>query len=449
MKVFSKARNPLRTAFLLVLCFLMVASAVLSQGAMQGCTYGKSYFRVENGKMIKASGPIQAGETGGETTAGTATGGATGGDSGTGGVILPGTGGTSTGGSGTGGTTTGGTATGGITGIPVYPLIINSKDDTNNVQNFYFARVSSGGFLEAPKKVTAYTDSKTSIMFPALSPDASKFLYFAATSTGNIFDGTFALDAKLHLVSDFQTTPSDTIFDAADGGTSSAWTADGQEAVLVAAGCGLIRRTKADGSSPTTEVDKPSGDYDKWIYLQTSVSPVTDTANPAQGLIIYSLVSLDNTAPKQGVAILAKKLGDSDPSHVASLLQSTTNIVAYPSLSPDGKYLLFARNGSGSGGDMPQKIAVCDMANSGGTWQPCANLRTLDVFPADAVSTSPCWSWDGTKIFFVSKDSTHPNSDVYEVDFSGGSFGSTPVNLSNTDKADEMEVSCASAPATL
>lgn len=414
---------------------MIVACALGFAGAMPGCTYSKDYFRIgADGKKIKADGPILPGEdTGGFGTAGTS-GATTGGD----GTITP------TAGTGTGGTSTGGT-TGGISGTPVYPLLIQTKDESD-VQNLFLTHFSQGAFLEAPKAITQVTDDGFSILFPALSPDASSVIYsaFWYDSTSKQTKGEF------RKIVDLSSTPSEATWNAADPGLSPSWRANGQDVVYTGGGCGLLRKSKADGTGAATEVPQATGDYDKWVYMQTSVAPTTDTSNPTFDLLLFSMFSAD-TAPKQGFDLFARKLGDADPAHISRVTNTPTTIEFYPSVSPDGKYVLFG-NAETSSPDPssstgPQKIAVCDLTAAGGAFQ-CGPIRTLDAMAADAVSTSPCWSWDGTKVFFVSKDSTHKLNDVYVVDFAAGNFSGTPVNITNTEKADDLEISCASAPLT-
>jgi Tol biopolymer transport system component len=66
--------------------------------------------------------------------------------------------------------------------------------------------------------------------------------------------------------------------------------------------------------------------------------------------------------------------------------------------------------------------------------------------PAGSANSSPCWSWDSSKIFFTSKDPTSKKYDIFLADFTGGSFASSAVNITSTADLDEMEVTCASAP---
>jgi Tol biopolymer transport system component len=410
---------------------------------LQGCNYSKSYFRIgPDGKKIKADGPIVPGEEiDGEATAGTATGGTDGGGTGGDGTITP------TGGVGTGGATAGGATAGGVTGIPVYPLAIHAEDRANDAHNLYLARFSEGAFLETPKKLTSNDDSTDgAILFPSLSPDASKILYFAAKGTGSIFDGTFDMEGGLHLISDLQGTPADAAWNASDPGISASWTADGQEAVYLAGGCGLIRKAKSGGTDAVTEGNQPSGDYDKWIYFQTSASPVKDALHPAFGTILFSMVSADESIPeaKLGADLFLKKAGDADPAHYTAVTETPMVLEAYPSISPDGKYILFASlalSGSGGSGDAPQKITVCDLVAG-----KCQNTRTFDAMPAGSVNSSPCWAWDSSRIFFSSKDPATKKYDLFMLEFTGGVFGASATNITNTADLDEMEVSCASAP---
>ncbi|HEX5036011.1 MAG TPA: hypothetical protein VFX30_02500 [bacterium] len=109
---------------------LLVVCAVLWAGGIPGCTYSKSYFRLDaNGKMIKADGPITPEELSGEALPTENEGEETGGSE-----VIAGTTGSdenagsrdTTGGDGSdteGGTTTGntaGTVTGGYS-IPTKP----------------------------------------------------------------------------------------------------------------------------------------------------------------------------------------------------------------------------------------------------------------------------------------------------------------------------------------
>ncbi len=419
---------------------IVCAVFVLLGAGLQGCNYSKSYFRIgPDGKKIKADGPILPGEEIGETTAGTGTGGTDGGGSGGDGTITP-----------TGGSSTGGTATGGITGIPVYPLAINAKDMTNSAHNLYLARFSEGAFLETPKKLTANDDSTDGAMlFPSLSPDASKLLYFAAKGTGSIFDGTFDMEGGLHLITDLQGTPVDAAWNASDPGFSASWTANGDEVVYAAGGCGLLRKAKSNGTEATNEATQPAGDYDKWIYFQAAASPVSDASHPAHDTILFSMVSADETAPKQGFELFLKKRGDLDQTHYTPITETPMVMEMYPSLSPDGKFVAFSSvdaSAAEGSGDAPLHLTVCDLAFTGAVGK-CQNTRTFGGMPAGSVNSSPCWAWDSSKIFFSSKDSTSKKYDLFMVDFTGGSFGASAVNITNTAEVDEMEVSCASAPA--
>ncbi|HSA58945.1 MAG TPA: hypothetical protein VLJ37_04600 [bacterium] len=410
-------------------------------GGLAGCNYSKSYFRIgPDGKKIKAEGPIVPGEDiGAGSTAGTGTGGTDGGGSTGDGTITP-----------PGGTDTGGTTTGGVTGIPVYPLAIHAEDKANAAHNLYLARFSQGAFLETPKKLTANDDSADgTILFPSLSPDASKILYFALKGSGDIFKGTFETEGGLHLLTDLQGTSADSAWNASDPGISASWTADGQEAVYVAGGCGLLRKAKAGGSDAANEGTQPTGDYDKWVYFQTAASPVRDASHPAYDTILFSMMGAEGAA-KEGFDLFLKKRGDADPSRYSRVTETLMTLEVYPSISPDGKYVVFASmdaSDSSKAGDALQKIAVCDLVFSSGAGK-CQNTRTFDAMPADSSNTSPCWAWDSSKIFFASKDAASKKNDVFVVDFAGGAFGASAVNITNTADLDEMEVSCASAPAT-
>ncbi|HEX5036211.1 MAG TPA: hypothetical protein VFX30_03540 [bacterium] len=412
---------------------VLFACALGLVGAIPACNYSTSYFRLdENGKMIKADGPIVPGEDDGAATAGATTSSDTGG-----GPILPGTAGTS-------GGTAGGSTTGGVGGTPVYSLLIHTKNGVSKIDNLYLAHFSGGALTETPKQVTAFSDDGYSIIFPSLSPDASKALY-AALWYDSVSKST---KGEYRLLSDLGGTPSETAWPV-ETGFSSAWRANGEEAVYVPGGCGvMLKRAKTDGSNVATEANTATGTYDKWVYLQTAASPVTDTANPGYDLLVFSMFSAD-TAPTQGFELFAKKWGDADPAHFSKLTSTPMTIEFYPSVSPDAKYVAFASQDTTAGddpttGDKPAKIAVCDLTYSAGTVQ-CLNTRTLDTLAPEAVSLSPCWAWDGSKIFFVSKDATHKKDDIYAVDFTGGAFG-TPANVTNTADDEEMEVSCSSAP---
>lgn len=411
-------------------------------GLVAGCNYSKSYFRIDpaTGKKIKAEGPIVPGEDiGGETTAGPGTGGTDGGGTGGDGTITP-----------PDGSGTGGTPAAEDTGIPIYPLAIHAEDKTNSAHNLYLARFSQGAFLETPKKLTANDDSSDgAILFPSLSPDASKILYFALKGSGSIFDGTFETEGGLHLLTDLQGTPAVSAWNAGDPGISASWSADGQEAVYVAGGCGLLRKAKASGTDAVTDGNQPAGDYDKWVYFQTAASPVRDAGHPAYDTILFSMMGAEG-ATKEGFDLFLKKRGDADPSHYTAVTETLMTLEVYPSISPDGKYVVFSSmdaSDSAKKGDAPQKLSVCDLVFSSGAGK-CQNTRTFDAMPAGSSNTSPCWAWDSSKIFFASKDPVSKKYDLFMVDFTGGAFGAAAVNITNTADLDEVEVSCASAPAT-
>lgn len=422
-------------------CRSIARVVVLMAVGLSACTYSKDYFRIgPDGKKIKADGPIVPGEElGGDTASGTGTGEASTGGTGGDGTITP------TGGSGTAGTT-GGTA-GDVTGIPIYPLAIHAEEKATSAQNLYLARFSEGVLMETPKKLTANADAKTAILFPSLSPDASKIIYYYFKGTGSIFDGTFVGDQGLHLLTNLQSTPADAAWNAGDPGYSASWTASGEEVVYTAGGCGLLRKAKSAGTDAVTEANTPAGDYAKWIYFQTAASPVRETAHPAFDTILFGMFGAEG-ATKQGAEVFLKKAGDPDPAHFTAITATPAIVEMYPSISPDGKYVVFSSidsAASGGSGDAPQKVTVCDLSFSSGSGK-CENTRTFDAMATGSVNTSPCWSWDSSKIFFSSKDPTSKKYDVFEVDFVGGSFGAAAVNITNTPDLDEMEVSCASAP---
>lgn len=408
---------------------------------ISACNYSKDYFRIgPDGKKIKADGPIVPGEDSGSGSGdGSGTGGSATGDTGGDGTITP------TGGSGTAGTTGGGSAD--PAGVPVYPLAIHAETSTGLINNLYFARFSEGAFLEEPKKLTGNTDSNGSILFPSLSPDASRILYFAVKGDGSIFDGTFKTDGGLHLITDLAGTPVDAAWNAGDPGVSASWTASGEEAVYVGGGCGLLRKAKSNGTDAIDEGKTAIGAYEKWAYFQTAASPVRETSHPAHNTVLFSMFSAEG-ASKEGFELFLKKLGDPDPAHYTAVTDTPTVLELYPSISPDGKYIAFSvmdSSASSGSGDSPSKLAICDLVFTSGSGK-CQNTRTFDAMPANSQNNSPCWSWDSSKIFFTSKDHTTKKSDVFVVDVSGGSFGGSAVNVTNTADQNETEVSCASAP---
>jgi len=408
---------------------------------ISACNYSKDYFRIgPDGKKIKADGPIVPGEdTGGGSGDGSGTGGSATGDTGGDGTITP------TGGAGTAGTTGGGN--GDPAGTPVYPLAIHAETSKDLINNLYFARFSEGAFLEEPKKLTANTDSNGSIFFPSLSPDASKILYYSVKGKGSIFDGTFQTDGGLRLISDISGSATEVAWNESDPGFSASWTANGEEAVYVGGGCGLLRKAKAGGTDAVDEGKTANGVYDKWFYVQATASPVREASHPAFNTVIFSMLGAEG-ATKQGFELFLKKLGDSDPSHFTAVTASPSTIELYPSISPDGKFIAFsALESSPSSGssDSPSKIAICDLVFTSGIGN-CQNTRTFEAMPANSQNSSPCWSWDSSKIFFTSKDNTTKKSDVFVVNVSSGSFGGSAVNVTNTADQNETEVSCASAP---
>jgi hypothetical protein len=437
-----------KTALVIAACALGLA------GALPSCTYSKSYFRLdENGKMIKADGPIEPGEfdgiltgsdTGAGMTGGTGTGGSTAGDDGT--IVPPdGTGtGTATG-STTSGTSTGasaGTTSGGSTDnkAPAYALAYMSMEKSSKKSSIGFGVVNGNEFVVDPKLLVTSPDSNTMIQGPAVSPDGRRILY-TTYKTGSTAPKTPVYDLRV-LSNLSQATPGDALWKGNYGGIFAAWMPAGDQVVYSSAGCSVLKRANADASGEKDEAAAPTGTAAGSIFGQIAPSPVTDSSNPASGWIVFSLVSLNSSKTgMQGSELFAKKAGDTDAAHFVALTATSTELEQDPAVSPDGKYLAYTVQSTALGG---HRVKICDLSYASGSIK-CSNSRFL--YPVEDLDNfSPCWSWDGQKLFFSSDDTSNKNIDVFVATVTGGAAsGKPPVNLTDTDGADESQLSCAAA----
>jgi Tol biopolymer transport system component len=404
-----------KTALVITTCVLGFAFA------WPGCTYSKSYFRLdENGKMIKADGPIEPGEFDGTTvgavpgvTTGEGTGGSATGDDGT--IVPPG------GGTGTGTTTSTGGSTDGKN--PAYAVAFDTKDRTTKKTGIGWGVASGNEFIVAPKPLVTAPDADTMIQTPALSPDGRSILYttFKAGSTATkipVFD--------LRVLSNLAQSPaSDASWKANYGGSFAAWLPAGSQVIYTAGGLSLLKRTNADASNEKDEAPAPPAPNSGSLYGQLAVSPVEDASNPAAGWIVFTLFSTKSATSSMDLP----------------LISTSAEMEQDPAISPDGKYLAYTSYDPTA---KIHRIKLCDLAYASGSIQ-CSNARYL--YPVeDLDNLSPCWSWDGQKLFFAANDTANKNVDIFVTSIGGGvASGKPPYNLTNTEGADESQLSCAAA----
>lgn len=329
-----------------------------------GCVYSR-------GKLDEQLSPEgkEAGATGGATT-----GGAT---AGTGGEVIPITGGTTTGGEATGGTTTAGTSTGGTgpTVTSCYQYAFVSDRGSGGAENVY--AVSCSGELQ---KLTTNTDKNTLYNHISFKPDGTMIAYDVLTATPNIYMGSLGDHPEGSLLD----------VDAGNDGTadysasSLAWNSDGSAFAFIAKkpnGESVIRVQTGDDASTASDVTDPTTDtIEKVVW-----SPVHDsnmivfTQKTADRTWMYAMNRTDKNSLKK------IKFPESGSSNYLDLEGNE------PSISPDGTKLVYASN---------VQIAVCDLnltldPNLG--FYVCDNPRSLTFsgIYGLGVRYSPCWSNDG------------------------------------------------------
>jgi Tol biopolymer transport system component len=154
------------------------------------------------------------------------------------------------------------------------------------------------------------------------------------------------------------------------------------------------------------------------LTLGETTSTAEATSLPRNGKIAFSSHGIDGGDHDIYTV-------EPDGSNISRLTNDSTYEDYRPSWSPDGKTIIFEREGVGSGS---HSVMVMD-ANG---WSFLTNIRKL---PTRAISTNFNWSPDGTKLTFTRGEP--PNYDIHDI-YTMDPDSSGLINLTKTPGIDEQ-----------